>query len=289
LLRSPRRAVWFHRASLLEGVASLLLYMTPTTMFILDAVVTGKELFVRSGTQRIILELTVICCLLLFRLPALVVAERCSRKTARSFEAGNPEARFHSMKLLLQSIWRMVCTASICMIIYVEGLLNAMLRPPCSVVGPGNDLASTCQTYVVAYSIQITGNLGFLLFSMAAMSLDLHLPGGLTRRAPKGLAREQIEKLRMHDFGDPTAPPTRPQCTICLGDFDPGDKVRYLPCGHHYHAQCVDAWLVQKAECPMRCHVDLRLLAAGGVIGALLDLEMQGNSSNSQGPPSRPA
>lgn len=32
-------------------------------------------------------------------------------------------------------------------------------------------------------------------------------------------------------------------CAICLGDYKPGETIRFLPCQHHFHRECVDQWL----------------------------------------------
>lgn len=45
-------------------------------------------------------------------------------------------------------------------------------------------------------------------------------------------------------------------CTICLGDYEPGEELRLLPCGHCFHAECVDAWLQINRICPI-CKVDV--------------------------------
>ena len=44
-------------------------------------------------------------------------------------------------------------------------------------------------------------------------------------------------------------------CSICLEDFNKGQRVRELPkCGHVYHAHCVDRWLRMHNACPL-CRV----------------------------------
>lgn len=30
------------------------------------------------------------------------------------------------------------------------------------------------------------------------------------------------------------------ECAICMGDFHQGDPIRFLPCMHSYHLQCID-------------------------------------------------
>lgn len=29
-----------------------------------------------------------------------------------------------------------------------------------------------------------------------------------------------------------------------------GDPIRYLPCMHSYHVECIDDWLTRKFQCP---------------------------------------
>ncbi|PAV84697.1 hypothetical protein WR25_02251 [Diploscapter pachys] len=33
------------------------------------------------------------------------------------------------------------------------------------------------------------------------------------------------------------------ECAICMIDFEPGDCIRFLPCMHSFHKDCVDEWL----------------------------------------------
>ncbi|XP_022157309.1 RING-H2 finger protein ATL74-like [Momordica charantia] len=40
-------------------------------------------------------------------------------------------------------------------------------------------------------------------------------------------------------------------CAICLGEFQPGDKLRMLPvCNHGFHVRCIDTWLLSHSSCP---------------------------------------
>ena len=34
------------------------------------------------------------------------------------------------------------------------------------------------------------------------------------------------------------------ECTLCMETFKSGDRLRTLPCLHHYHAKCIDRWLI---------------------------------------------
>lgn len=40
-------------------------------------------------------------------------------------------------------------------------------------------------------------------------------------------------------------------CVVCLFDFEEGEKVRKLPCGHVFHARCVSRWLCRFPSCPI--------------------------------------
>eukprot|EP00930_Biecheleria_cincta_P016257 TRINITY_DN13299_c0_g1_i1.p1 TRINITY_DN13299_c0_g1~~TRINITY_DN13299_c0_g1_i1.p1 ORF type:complete len:191 (-),score=20.52 TRINITY_DN13299_c0_g1_i1:260-832(-) len=44
-------------------------------------------------------------------------------------------------------------------------------------------------------------------------------------------------------------------CAICLQTFLPLENVRRLPCGHCFHATCIDRWFQQSKTCPM-CNQD---------------------------------
>jgi len=38
------------------------------------------------------------------------------------------------------------------------------------------------------------------------------------------------------------------ECAICLSQFEVGDRVRVLPCGHIFHLQEVDEWLIRQRK-----------------------------------------
>ena len=46
-------------------------------------------------------------------------------------------------------------------------------------------------------------------------------------------------------------------CSVCLADYEPGDKLCTLPlCGHVFHRACIDEWLCSHQTCPL-CRVCL--------------------------------
>lgn len=68
-------------------------------------------------------------------------------------------------------------------------------------------------------------------------------------------AKAEIEKLPTIDFKKEMAKgkdenDSSVKCLVCQFAFEEGEKLRVLPCGHHFHTECIDQWLSQKHECP---------------------------------------
>ncbi|KAK7277766.1 hypothetical protein RJT34_22783 [Clitoria ternatea] len=41
-------------------------------------------------------------------------------------------------------------------------------------------------------------------------------------------------------------------CTVCLSEFEDGDRGRILPnCNHAFHAHCIDTWFRSHSNCPL--------------------------------------
>lgn len=48
-------------------------------------------------------------------------------------------------------------------------------------------------------------------------------------------------------------------CVICLCDYEDNEVVRFLPCKHHFHKDCVDEWLrLDKACCLCKQDIDVQ-------------------------------
>lgn len=49
-------------------------------------------------------------------------------------------------------------------------------------------------------------------------------------------------------------------CVICLCDYESDEVVRFLPCKHHFHRDCVDVWLrLDKACCLCKQDIDAQI------------------------------
>uniref|UniRef100_T1H6L1 RING-type domain-containing protein n=1 Tax=Megaselia scalaris TaxID=36166 RepID=T1H6L1_MEGSC len=51
-------------------------------------------------------------------------------------------------------------------------------------------------------------------------------------------------------FGGPVGAEELRECVICMIEFVTGDQIRYLPCLHIYHMNCIDDWLIRSLCCP---------------------------------------
>lgn len=47
-------------------------------------------------------------------------------------------------------------------------------------------------------------------------------------------------------FSEPGA-----SCAVCLSEYCDGERLRRLPCGHHFHRRCADEWLRRSKKCPL--------------------------------------
>ncbi|EXB96529.1 RING-H2 finger protein ATL73 [Morus notabilis] len=72
------------------------------------------------------------------------------------------------------------------------------------------------------------------------------------RLAATGLKKSALRKIPVTAYGSASGIKTLDtDCTICLGEFEEGDKVRVLPkCSHGFHVRCIDPWLVSHSSCP---------------------------------------
>ena len=80
---------------------------------------------------------------------------------------------------------------------------------------------------------------------------------------PRTMSRAAVRRLPTFAFAEADveqadASSDRAACAVCLEDYQPGDLLRMLPCGHWFHQPCVDQWLTARsALCPI-CKADAR-------------------------------
>ena len=69
-----------------------------------------------------------------------------------------------------------------------------------------------------------------------------------------GATEAQLAALPCRPFRAGMIAAAEATCSICFGDYIPGEDVRFLPCHHHFHAACVDTWLAGSNVCPICKH-----------------------------------
>uniref|UniRef100_A0A0D9XGJ0 RING-type domain-containing protein n=1 Tax=Leersia perrieri TaxID=77586 RepID=A0A0D9XGJ0_9ORYZ len=88
------------------------------------------------------------------------------------------------------------------------------------------------------------------LCNPSAFAVEPEEAGTAMASSNKGIKRKALQSIPTVAFEEETEE-ERPECAICLAEFARGDEVRVLPpCGHGFHAACVDAWLVSSSTCP---------------------------------------
>lgn len=68
-------------------------------------------------------------------------------------------------------------------------------------------------------------------------------------------ARQEIDKLQIVTFCKEIAQGKDEndccvKCLVCQCQYEEGEKVRVLPCGHQFHKDCIEQWLLTKDHCP---------------------------------------
>ena len=63
----------------------------------------------------------------------------------------------------------------------------------------------------------------------------------------------QDDKLGSADYEEPA-------CTVCLCEYEDGDRLVRLPCGHEFHEDCINAWTSNHTRCPL-CNHELETVA----------------------------
>jgi hypothetical protein len=52
--------------------------------------------------------------------------------------------------------------------------------------------------------------------------------------------------------------PMNDSCPVCLDEFNQGEVINELPCGHCFHIACIHPWLQFRSPCCPLCKLDVR-------------------------------
>ncbi|KAF8937262.1 hypothetical protein BGZ47_009119 [Haplosporangium gracile] len=112
-------------------------------------------------------------------------------------------------------------------------------QDPCSTT---NDLIYSLSFKIIIFHVSV---IGFYFLPCNSLLLARVFPNpassGMTRTATKPMI-DKLGSTPMVEgmFGGDAEEAT---CAICLGDYKPDEIIRFLPCQHHFHLECVDQWL----------------------------------------------
>ncbi|GAB2301709.1 hypothetical protein Dimus_036289 [Dionaea muscipula] len=91
-------------------------------------------------------------------------------------------------------------------------------------------------------------------FHIASRSDLSSLERGFHGLEPVLIANYPVKKYKDEYFSSADSA----QCAVCLAEYNPEDVLRILPyCGHYFHINCIDIWLLQHCTCPV-CRISLR-------------------------------
>ena len=107
-------------------------------------------------------------------------------------------------------------------------------------------IESRIQNMVAAYSelAALTGNNVNTYEGLSALQEMLGI-------VPRGASLESIEQQVGRQLFRETGLAAGFACSICLGEVQGEEATRKLPCGHVFHVDCIDPWLLQCNNCPL--------------------------------------
>merc|ERR1711933_36744 len=70
-------------------------------------------------------------------------------------------------------------------------------------------------------------------------------------------------------------------CSICLEEYDQGECIRVLPCGHTFHSSCIFPWLTERSPtCPL-CKAYFHAVPSKGDCGDSMSRDADGAEEES--------
>ncbi|KAG0049054.1 hypothetical protein BGZ89_004359 [Linnemannia elongata] len=123
-------------------------------------------------------------------------------------------------------------------------------QDPCS---PTSDPIYSLSFKIIIFHVAM---IGFYFLPCSSLLLTRVLPNSISSGLTRTATKPMIDKLASTPmvegmFGGDAEEAT---CAICLGDYNPDETIRFLPCQHHFHLECVDQWLATDKSCPLCKH-----------------------------------
>lgn len=122
---------------------------------------------------------------------------------------------------------------------------------PCIIISLDDQRSYPIVVYVLPFAFLVTATVLFVLYLRRLRErADRHeREHGLQEYPmPKDAITLAVQSLPTHTFGQDSGSSSdvidsAAECRLCLEDYVEGDLLRSLPCGHVFHAGCIDRWL----------------------------------------------
>lgn len=89
------------------------------------------------------------------------------------------------------------------------------------------------------------------------IDIPLGVPVGDYDSVPVPLPRNILEQINVNPYAPPETNQPNDKCSICLEEYNEGDRVSYLQCSHNYHENCINRSFQLSPRCPI-CRQDIR-------------------------------
>ena len=66
-----------------------------------------------------------------------------------------------------------------------------------------------------------------------------------------------LKTITFHSEAD--LPDGNTRCVICYESYCEGCSIKFLPCDHHFHTECIDEWFNVRDSCPL-CKKSINML-----------------------------
>jgi len=69
--------------------------------------------------------------------------------------------------------------------------------------------------------------------------------------------KPKLQTIIYRNEGD--IPDGNTRCVICYENYRSGTNIKFLPCDHHFHSECIDEWFHVRDSCPL-CKKSINIL-----------------------------
>ncbi|KAF9116684.1 hypothetical protein BGX27_000066 [Mortierella sp. AM989] len=130
------------------------------------------------------------------------------------------------------------------------GADNSIRDPSCT---PANDPVFGLSFKIIIFHSSL---IGFYFMPCSSFLLSRVVPTSISSGLSRTATKPMIDKLGSASMTEGMfgGDPEEAICAICLGEYTPDEIIRFLPCRHHFHLECVDQWLFTDKSCPLCKH-----------------------------------